>query len=209
MAWYDLLNIGFLIIIWGFIFAKNKVLFSRRKFWVFFFATYTITELISIPLSLKGVNNLWLYNISKPIQFLFLLNYFSNIFHFKKIKTYILSFGLAICLVFLFSKKIDSYSSLEEVLYGAIITIFCVYYFNSIIRAKDSIDLTLSEFWYCSSLFIFFGTSLCINGSLDFLINNDLQFAQKLFYGLVINSYIFYLLTIYALFLNFKLPKSR
>jgi hypothetical protein len=105
MAWYDLLNIGFLIIIWGFIFAKNKVLFSRRKFWVFFFATYTITELISIPLSLKGVNNLWLYNISKPIQFLFLLNYFSNIFHFKKIKTYILSFGLAICLVFLFSKK--------------------------------------------------------------------------------------------------------
>ncbi len=158
---------------------------------------------------MKGENNLWLYNISKPTQFLLLLIYFTTILNLTKLKVYILLLTSAvISAIFIYSnfhaKKNKDFNSLEEVVLGAIITALCIMYFHSVIRAKDPINLTLSEFWYCSSLFIFFGVSLCINGSLDFFIKNNLPLAQRLFYGLVINSYIFYVLIIYALVSNYK-----
>ncbi|MEQ9412821.1 MAG: hypothetical protein RIF39_03270, partial [Cyclobacteriaceae bacterium] len=97
----------------------------------------------------------------------------------------------------------DTYHSHAEALHGAIIVALCIRYFYTFISAEAPIKINQSEFWYCSALFIFYGTNLCINGSLDFLIKNNLPLAQKLFFGLVINSYIFYALTLNALLVNY------
>jgi hypothetical protein len=42
---------------------------------------------------------------------------------------------------------------------------------------------------------------------MDFLIENNMKLAQKLFYGLVLNSYIFYGITLYALLSEYRTKK--
>jgi len=205
MPWYDLLNIGLLILVWILIFMNLAAIVSSRIYWLLFFTIYTLTELVSLPISLGGESNLWIYSVSKPIQFLLLLTYLSKSININRIKTTFLLTGGVILSVFLFfSQEIDTYHSHAEVLHATIIVTLCVMYFYKFIAAETPIKINQSEFWYCSALFIFYGTNLCINGSLDFLIKNNLPLAQKLFFGLVINSYIFYALTLSALLVNYQ-----
>jgi hypothetical protein len=200
MSWYDYLNFGLLLLIWGVVSIRIKREFSLRKWWLLFLAIYTLTEMVGLPLSLKGINNLWIYNISKPIQYFFLLLYFDQILKLKKKYFYLGSLaiagGLAIHLVF---DSIRNYNSLEDLI-GCIIVILCsVVFFSRVIKSDSFIKLDFTEFWFVGGLFIFFGISFCISGALYFLIENEISIARKLFYVLIINSVIFYLLILYAL----------
>ena len=200
MIWYNYINIGLLLIIWSIIFSDIKKYKIGREFWLLFFAVYTLTEIISVLLEIKHKKNLWLYNISKPIQFFTLTVYFVTLFNLEKKHKYtILLLSLLAYLPFLLFKEISDYNSLFDIIFSSIILIFCIYYFYYIVRSDDDIFLPVSEIWFCISLFIFFGTNLCISGALNFLLKAQLSVARKLFYLLVINSYVFYLLTIYAL----------
>jgi len=205
MPWYDLLNIGLLILVWIPIFMNVAAIASNRKYWLFFFTVYTLTELVSLPISLGGESNLWVYSVSKPIQFLLLIAYLSKSIKLSRMKiTLLLSGGVILSVFLFFSQEMDTYHSHAEALHGAIIVALCVMYFYKFIAAEAPIKISKSEFWYCSSLFVFYGTNLWINGSLDFLIENNLTLARKLFFGLVINSYIFYALTLNALLVNYQ-----
>lgn len=200
MHWYNYINTGLLTVIWIFILLNIRIFSKGREFWLLFLAIYSLTEFISLPLEIKGINNLWLYNISKPLQFFSLLLYFTKLLNLKKsYKILILILSVLLCLAFLFITKITQYNSLSDIIFSCIILIFCAVYFYRIIRTDEYIPLSLSEFWICTSLFVFFVTNLCINGALNFLLETHFALARKLFYVLVYNSIIFYLLTIYAL----------
>ena len=210
MQWYDLVNVSLLLLIWILVLTNARSFFATRKYWLLFFAAYTLTELIGLPISLKGESNLWLYNISKPIQFLLLIAYFSKVFSFTKVRFNIVCIStFAICTVYYFLKQKNQYNSIEDLLYGAVIIVFCTAYFYSVIQAVEFINLSLSEFWFCSALFIFFGINLCINGSMDFLISQHLAVAQKLFYGLVISSVLFYVINIFAIISDKKYNRQN
>jgi hypothetical protein len=208
MVWYDYVNFGLIIVNWILIFSEMNSFYKARKFWLLFFATYTLTEIISLPFSLKGLNNLWLYNISKPLQFGLLILYFSSVLKIKNSNKYFFILVIAlICIYFRYMYKLNEYNSLEDVLYSGIIIVFCTKYFFELIKSEDFLSLHLTEFWYCSSLFIFYGTNFCVTGSMSFLIKNQLEIAGKLFYVLVASSILFYIVNIYAWALRNKLNK--
>lgn len=200
MFWQNYINIGLLLIIWIIIFSDFKKYKIRRGFWLLFLAVYSLTEFISFPMEINGINNLWLYNISKPMQVFCLLMYFIKLLNLQKKARYaIIALFFFMYLPFLLFTSITDYSSLMDIIFSCGILIFCVVYFYYIIKNDEYIFLPLSEFWFCTSLFIFFGTNLCISGALNFLLKTQFGVARKLFYILVINSYVFYLLIIYAL----------
>jgi hypothetical protein len=207
MPWYNILNIGLLTIIWCLIAINIKAIISARKHWLLFFLLYSATEYISVYFSFMAQSNLWLYSVSKPIQYLFVFSYFLKILNIAKQKqriVLILSFSVyALLLVY---KDLDSYNSLELVVSEAIIVFLCVMYFKKIIELNDG---PMSEFWFCSSLFVWFGSNLWINGAMDFFLKDNIKIAQRLFYGLVITSYIFYLIIIYALVIQFQKSKKQ
>lgn len=209
MVWYDLVNIGLLVVIWIFIGFSFANIARARMAWLLFFATYSLTEFVSIPLKLYRWNNLLLYNISKPIQFLLLLTYLTMTIEVNKRKTALIILAGALLSVIMFSTgELNSYKSLQEVIFGAVVSLLCVIYFYNVIRAAYPIELSTSEFWYCSALFIFFGSSFAINASLDYLIRHDIAMAQKLFYGLVFSSYLLYGISLYAVISNYPLIKK-
>ena len=200
MPWYDYVNLSLLSIIWLLIFSSLVIVYKARKYWIFFLTIYTLTELIGLPLSLKGISNLWLYNISKPIQFILLLVYFIKVLRIGR--TYsqlLLVLTVLICSFFVVRMDIREYDSWGDAVYSSFVIILCIVYFYDLITSNDSINLELSEFWYCAGLFVFFGTNLCVNSCLNFLLEEHVEIARKLFYILVISSVIFYLLIIYAL----------
>lgn len=210
MVWYDYVNFGLIFVNWILIFSEINSFYKARKFWILFFATYTLTEIISLPFSLKGLNNLWLYNISKPIQFGFLILYFSSVLKIKNINKYFLVLVIILInIYFRYTSKLNDYNSLEDVLYSGIIIVFCTKYFFELIKAENFLSLHCTEFWYCSSLFIFYGTNFCVTGSMNFLIKNQLEIAGKLFYVLVAGSILFYITNIYAWALSNKPDKVK
>lgn len=203
MPWYDYINIGLLVLIWVFIIGQTKQLFYHRKNWLLFFLVYTLTEFVSLPLSLKGINNLWLYNTSRPLQFFFLIAYFISLFHIQKRAKKILYIStVLVCLVFLLFTNLKEYNSIAEMVFNCIILILCILYFYKLIKNDSFVFSSLSEFWFCTSFFVFFGTNLCITGSLNFLLEKQIAIAHRLFYVLVINSIIYYLLVIYAVIVD-------
>lgn len=200
MHWYNYINTGLLTVIWIFILLNIKIFSKGRQFWLLFLAIYSLTEFISLPLEVKGINNLWLYNISKPLQFLSLILYFIKLLNLKKAhRDIVLILSVLLCLIFLFITRITHYNSLSDIIFSCLLLIFCAVYFYQIIKTDEYIPLSLSEFWVCTSLFVFFVTNLCINGALNFLLETHLALSRKLFYVLVFNSIVFYLLTMYAL----------
>lgn len=204
MPWYDYLNLGLLLLIWVIILVRIKREFFLRKWWLLFFTLYTLTEIGGLPLSLKGISNLWMYNLSKPIQYFFLLLYFDQVLKLKKGHIYLAVFCIvAGFLLHLISNSIHNYNSLVDML-GCIIVIFCsVIFFSRVIKSDSFIRLDFTEFWFIGGLFIFFGISFCISGALYFLIENEIEIARRLFYVLIVNSVIFYLLVLYAI-LSYK-----
>lgn len=198
MLWYDFINYGLLIIIWVIIFLKLKKNISQRKFWVIYFGIYTLTEIISLPFLLSGVNNLWLYNVSKPLQFLFIFFYFKKISNVPYNK-YLLIFFIFIITFFRLATKLNDYNSIEDLFYSGFILIFSVNFFFQLLRNDNYVELKNTEFWVCSSLLFFYGLNLCITGTMNFLLKTQIEIAQKLYYILVASSYIFYIAILYAL----------
>lgn len=146
------------------------------------------------------MKNLWLYNVSKPIQFILVFTYLLEVLNIDRIKLKAwLGAGCAIGIALLFAAKFDSYNSLEDAIFNTVIVGLCVLYFKRMIESETPVTLSSSEFWFCCGLFIFYGTSLWFAGTLEFMIENNLPLARKFFYILVANSYIFYCIIIYAL----------
>jgi hypothetical protein len=205
MIWYNYINAGLLIIIWLIIlsnFSKHK---KERLPWILFMGSYTITEFISIIFEIYGKNNLWIYNISKPVQFFFLIQYFLFLLKVNSnVKSMTFLFTLLVFIPLVLFKGFIEYNSLFDITFSSVILILCILYFYQLISNDDESYPLISEFWFCTSLLIFFGVNLCINGTLNFLLKTQFVVARKLFYLLVINSYLFYLLIIYALLVSLK-----
>ena len=178
MLWYDVVNIAFLISIWWLIIQKRRDIYAARKYWLYFLAVYSITEMVALPFAINGINNIWLYNISKPIQFILLLQYFLTLLHLKQQRLIFIA-CIVLCVLFFAFHDLYAYSSLSEVVYAAAIVCCCVYYFSFIIRSSEPIDLASSEFWFICSLFVFFGLGLCVNGSMSYLILNNRSAATQ------------------------------
>ena len=209
MTWYNACNIGLLAIIGIIITLNFNRILSERKLWVYFLGTYGITELIGTWISVQHQSNLWLYNVSRPIQFLFLLIYFSTVLQMSKSRNvYLLIAGVVVIAMLIISGSINSFNSFGDVVFAASIVILSVVYFNSIIRSEEPVPLAASEFWYCSALFTFYGSNLCVNGAMDFLIKNNLAVAHKLFYVIVGNTFVFYFLTMFALLSSHKIKPN-
>lgn len=201
MHWFNYINTGLLIAIWTVIFFDLKKYSSGRVFWLFFLAVYSLTEFISLPLEIKGINNLWLYNISKPVQFFCLIVYFTRQLIYEKRKRLVIQLlSVLLCFIFFYTSKLSNYNSLSDIIFSCIILIFCAAGLYKIIKKDEYIPLGLSEFWVYASLFVFFGINLCISGALNFLLEKHFDLARKLFYILVINSIVFYFLTIFTLY---------
>jgi hypothetical protein len=200
MTWYNILNIVLLVIVWLIILFNIRRIPAPRRGWLFFLAAYTVTEFIGTWISMQHKQNLWLYNVSRPMQLMFLLFYFSSVLEMKmKQRIFLLTAGALLGCTLIFSSPINSFNSLADVIVGAAVTSLCILYFNKMIRSPEPISLSASEFWFCSSLFIFFGSNFCIYGSMGFFLITNKALAQKLFSGIVINSYILYATTIFAL----------
>src|SRR5882762_11647970 len=104
MGWYNVINIGLLIILWTLIAMNFRSVAAARKFWLLYFFVYTLTEAIAIPISLRHQSNLWVYNVSKPIQFLLLILYFADILAPPvRIKALLLTAGALLSAAFLFT----------------------------------------------------------------------------------------------------------
>jgi uncharacterized membrane protein len=210
MSWYNAVHIGLLTLIWVVITINFRAIVSERYHWMLFFAVYTTTELVSIPISLYYGNNLWLYGLSRPIQFLLVLIYLLRQINLSLRWKWLLIVICAMAGILLaFYKPMDQYNSLEEVVFGAIITFTSALYFNRFILSDDPAALHKTEFWYVASLFVFYGTSLSVNGSIEYLLKTDRDLATRLFYLLIIESYVLYAMTSFALLASYPLKKSR
>lgn len=198
MLWYDVLNIIFITAIAVISLYLRVHNHPYRKYWFYFFVIYGITELVSIPFALMGKNNIWLYNLSKPLQFLLLLLYFLKVLASRQLWA-VMAGGTILALLFLIFQDLFLFSSLAEAVYACVVLICCVRYFSNIIKRMEPVNLAASEFWFISSLFVFYGLNLCVNGSMSFLISTNMGAARKLFYLMVYNSIIFYSMILYAL----------
>jgi hypothetical protein len=79
-----------------------------------FFIFYSATEFLGTYFSIKHQNNLWLYSISKPIQFVLVLIYLLKLLNINRPKLILwATVGVVISLAFLLSKRLDSFHSLE------------------------------------------------------------------------------------------------
>jgi hypothetical protein len=209
MRWDDIVNITLMFAIWWIILSRWKFFYRARKYWLLFLCVYTITEAIGLFLALKGKNNLWIYEISRPAQFLLMLMYFRKAIPLDEHRFFnVLTTALIICTGLVHAKASSEYSSSEELVYSSIIILLCIKYFYTIIKAVDFIYLRQTEFWFVSALFIYFGTNLCINGSMNFLLKYQLDIARKLFYGMVVNTFIFYGMVIFALLSSYHIKRS-
>lgn len=207
MVWYDYLNFGFIAINWLLIFINIKVCFAKRRYWVLFFAVYSLTEIISLPFSLYGQNNLFIYNISKPLQCCLLILYFSKVLYLnKRTRHFILLCLIIIVFIFRQTSDIDEYNSFEDILYSGTVIVLCVRFFLELVEAENFVNLKFTEFWFCCSLFVFYGSSFCATGAMNFLIKNQSEIATKLFYVLVVSSLMFYLINAYAIILTHMNP---
>ncbi len=201
ILWYDVVNIALLTTTWWLLVKKWHAIYAARKYWLYFMAVYSITEVIALPYAINGMNNIWLYNISKPVQFILLLQYFLTHLHLKK-QHLLLFAGITINVLFFLFHDLHAYSSLSEVVCGAAIVCFCVLYFSLLIRSEEPVELASSEFWFISSLFIFYGLGLCVNGSMNLMIAYNRPAATQLYNIAIADSFLFYAVNIYALLPN-------
>lgn len=206
MDWWNAVNMGLLVVIWTTIVANLRGILRARVFWLLFFFVYTVTEVAAYAvIAVGGKTNLFIYNRSRPIQFVLVAAYLLSNMGLSRRNWYKYMAGAIVTAAFLYlASPESSYNSLVEVIFYAITLIICLFYFDRIIKSDEPIDFATSEFWFSSALFVYFGTAFWITGLISYLMERDRGLAGKLFFGLVISSYFLYGITLYALYAQSK-----
>jgi len=168
-------------------------------------------EGVAAILLLYDLNNLFLFHILNPIQFMLYGYYISAIIISKKVKRILpvlIPCFAGISLIISFTiQPFTEYNSYWLLIQNLFVTIFILYYFyeQSLETALESM-YEKSIFLINIGLFIYSIGSLLISGFLNHLIKYNIKVALFVYFGSVLISYLAYLLFI-AAFIKIK-PNS-
>lgn len=165
-------------------------------------------EGVAAILLLYDLNNLFLFHILNPVQFVFYGYYISAIIMSKKVKKLLpvlIPCLVGVSLIISFTiQPFTEYNSYWLLIQNLFVTIFILYYFY-----EQSLEAAVESRYEKSilliniGLFIYSIGSLLISGFLNHLIKYNIKVALFVYFGSVLISYLAYLLFI-AAFIKIK-----
>ena len=160
-------------------------------------------EGVAAILLLNDENNLFLFHILNPVQFILFSYYLKAIISSKKAR-YIISYVIPLLVLVSLSisftiQPFTEYNSYWLLIHNLLITIFVLYYFyeQSLEKAPENI-YEKSILLINIGLFIYSVGSLLISGFLNHLIKYNIKVALYVHYGAVVISYLTYLFFLFA-----------
>ena len=152
-------------------------------------------------------NNLFLFHIYTPLEYLLLALFYRNILSPPMTKDIIL-FSIPVLIgtsIFfsLFIQKIDRNNSFITIIESTLIIIWALLFFRDILLLHHVTALQRYPlFWINVGILFYFIGSLIIEGMLDYLIKNSMDLARKAYKVGYIFKYILFLLLIAAAWLE-------
>lgn len=141
------------------------------------------------------VNNLFLYHLLTPVDYLFLAMVFYRTFGDGDLKRAVywsvpIFWGVA-ALLTIFYESFDQVNATAMLTESLLITLWCFQFFRSLlVRSAEYYPERDPAFWIIVAILFYFVGTFFTFGSLNYLIKNDLELGQKVYYA----SYVFYYL---------------
>jgi hypothetical protein len=158
-------------------------------------------------------NNLFLFHVYTPLEYIILSLLYYNILSDKRSKKAILiSIPVLTCLSILFSlfvQKIDSNNSYITIIESTLIIFWALLFFREILLLQHITALEHSPlFWINVGILFYFIGSLIIEGMLDYMIKHSIELARRAYkIGYIFKFLLFILFITGAWFGIF--PKRR
>jgi hypothetical protein len=175
-----LIFIAFLLSLIAFLKGYKRFIFLSTLLFI-----TSVVELIVLRLIKKELNFTWLYHVYNIVEYpflsLFLIDAIKVVKIIRLVKVSILIFiGIGLSISYFYYGFIDL-PGLNINIEGILLSIICIYIlFNLEVLDNHSI-LANSNFWICSGILIYFGTTFFFNGVYTKIVNIDEGKAAELF----------------------------
>jgi hypothetical protein len=151
---------------------------------VLLFITYAV-ELTALVLIAKKIVFVWLYHIYNFIEYgllcLFLLPVVKSRVVSKFVVVSIPAFIMTAFLISFFFYHFRRFPGININIEGMLLFLLCVYILFTLEVTENRSVLNNANFWICSGILIFFGTTFFYNGVYTKLLRMDEEQALKLF----------------------------
>lgn len=172
----------------------------------------TSVATIYVLVVLKLTNNLFIFHLFTPVQYLILsLLYRHEIADGRTRKVISWSIPVFITLSILFSvfvQKISDNNSIITIVESiALITWPLLFLKQTLAMQKVQSLLAYPMFWISVGILFYFVGSVITQGMLDYLIKHDMEIAQKVFLFTYIFKYLLFIMLSIGAWCNFLFPK--
>jgi len=206
MTWYDFTNFILLLCCIIVIIRKYAIISGETKILLVYFVLTFFLEALSLVYILKGTNNLFLYHIIVPFQFLLLAYYLLSLIGKKRSKLMLSFLILAAVVMWCFSLyfiSLSKYYSVAGVLKNLILCGLALsFYQNAYGTFSDSSKFSSFHTWVCTGIFITSLGNFSIEGSMNYLLDNDRDIATAFYYLHIGWEFLFYVIFILAFLLT-------
>lgn len=213
MVWYDFVSVGLILSCIIVIVAKYRLLPNEIRLLLYYFILTLLLEVTSEFFVVKGKNDLFLYHFFVPLQYAVLCLYFINILGQNKNKKILIAAVVSVIIMLMFSFSLNSlkeYISSGSIMKNILVSIFSLLYFRKVFISNVSMENHIEEnVWICTAFFIYSLGNFFIEGSMNYLIEEDRNISIKLFYLHLAIDFLFYIIFICAIVLKKKTSKMN
>ncbi len=207
MTWYDFVNFGLILVCILLILRRRSLPYEIFLLLSYFTLTFFIeVSSLYFILKMKLSNNLFLYHIFVPLQYLLICFYLIHLLKLNKKRTvFHLAFFSAGLMLFLslYWNGLSQYFSFASIVNNLVICVLILLYFRKVFFDEvDTSQKNSEQIWICAGLFIKSLGNFFIEGSMNYLMT-DTSLPIPFFYIHICLDFLFY--TIFSIAFN----KSR
>ena len=175
--------LGLCVVLW---LAYFESLSTAQKMLGIALAATLVSELFALELMLKAINNLFIFHILVPIQYVFYALVFYFTLSSKGVRSLIIaSIGFVLVASVFFTlkvQKIHEYNSYMIIIKHFFMVIWILLYFRQLLIKADVGNLLLEPmFWISTGLLFYSLGNFFIEGYMNYLIRTSMSMAQELY----------------------------
>jgi len=212
MTWYDITNFLLIALCIWVILRKYNSLPNEIKILLIYFILTLILEICSEYYILQGLNNLYLYHLIVPVQYFIICYYFLILLDQRKNKIIIAALLFSIMLMWIMSffiNTLSDYFSFASVFKNLIICFFILFYFNHVFNNSLNYEKDKNiNIWIATGLFINSLGNFFIEGSMNYLMDENRSIATNFYFLHIGLNFLFYIVFILVIaFQNFNIQE--
>jgi hypothetical protein len=179
---------------------------QHKKWVILLMILWFFTAAIAIFLvkNARFKNNLFVFHLSTPLEFIILAMLFRNVIVNASVKKFLLlsiPFFVALSIFFaLFIQTPDTNNSYVIIIESVILLFLCLFFLREILLLQQVTALhRYPMFWICAGILFYFIGNLVIEGMLNYMIRHSMELAKRSYrFGYIFKYFLFILFFIGA-----------